>query len=283
MKIIRSVRGFRRWRQQQVLEKSVIGFVPTMGAFHLGHQSLMQKARRSCQSVVVSIFVNPLQFGPTEDLDEYPRPRQVDIAICRKEGVDVVLIPSRKEFYPADFQTSVRVSRLSKRWEGEYRNTHFQGVTTVVTKLLNLVNPHRAYFGQKDYQQCCLIKQMVRDLNQDVEIVMCQTIREADGLALSSRNGYLSPTARRKAPMLYQALHKGRTAIREREKSVETIEKMMRQHMQKDSKAKIDYLAVCHSETLDPCQEVQGRMVLLGAIRLGKVRVIDNLLVKAPT
>ena len=283
MKIIRSVRALQHWRRKQDSEKSTIGFVPTMGAFHGGHQSLIQKARRSCQSVVVSIFVNPLQFGPTEDLADYPRPRQADMATCRKEGVDVVFIPSRKELYPANFQTTVKVSRLAKRWEGEQRNTHFQGVTTVVSKLLNLVRPHQAYFGQKDYQQFCIIKQLVKDLNHDVRIVLCPTIREADGLALSSRNGYLSTTARQTAPMLYQALQQGRQAIRKGEKLITTIEKLMQKHIGKESKAKIDYLAVCHPETLEPLLYIQGRrMVLLGAIRLGHVRLIDNVLVKAP-
>ena len=282
MKIIRSVRAFQQWRRKQDLEQSTIGFVPTMGAFHEGHRSLMLKARQSCESIVVSIFVNPLQFGPTEDLDEYPRPRQADITICRKEEADVVFIPSRKEFYPADFQTTVKVNRLAKRWEGEHRDTHFQGVTTVVSKLLNLVRPHRAFFGQKDYQQFCIIQQLVKDLNHDIHIVRCPTVREHDGLALSSRNGYLSSKARRKAPVLYQALHYGRQAIRKGEKSIAKIENLMRTHVSKESMAKIDYLSVCHPDTLEPLHQIQERMVFLGAIRLGKVRLIDNVLVKVP-
>ncbi len=282
MKIIRSINGLQRWRRNQISRQVVIGFVPTMGAFHPGHQSLMQRARRSCQIVVVSIFVNPLQFGPTEDLDEYPRPLESDIALCRKEGVDVVFIPSRKELYPSDFQTSVKVSHLANRWEGAKRSTHFQGVTTVVTKLLNLVTPHQAYFGQKDYQQFCIIKQMARDLNQGTRIVMCPTVREADGLALSSRNGYLSSFARRRAPLLYQALRDGSRVIRDGEKSISKIEKVMCAHVQNDSKIKIDYLNVCDSETLLPSQDVRKTVVLLGAIRLGKVRLLDNLLVKVP-
>ncbi|WP_454064190.1 pantoate--beta-alanine ligase [Candidatus Nitrospira salsa] len=280
MKIIRTVRGLRLWRKRHSSERLGLGFVPTMGAFHIGHQSLMQRARRSCETVVVSIFVNPLQFGPTEDLGEYPRPRQTDLALCRKEGVDVVFLPSRKEFYPPDFQSSVTVSRLGQHWEGAHRRTHFQGVTTVVTKLFNLVRPHRVYFGQKDYQQFCIIKQMVRDLHQGVDMVMCPTIRESDGLALSSRNGYLSSLARRTAPVLYHALHLGASSIRDGEKSIASVEALMQSYVQKASKAKIDYLAVCHAETLEPLQRAQGRMVLLGAVRLGKVRLIDNVLVK---
>ena len=282
MKIIRSVRAFEQWRRKQDLEPSTIGFVPTMGAFHEGHRSLMVKARQSCKRVVVSIFVNPLQFGPTEDLGEYPRPRQTDITICRKEGVDVVFIPSRKEFYPADFQTTVKVGRLGKRWEGEHRNTHFQGVTTVVSKLLNLVRPYRAFFGQKDYQQFCIIQQLVKDLNHDVHIVMCPTVREHDGLALSSRNGYLSSNTRQKAPVLYQALQYGNQAIRKGEKSIAKIENMMRTYVSKESMIQIDYLSVSHPDTLEPLRQIQGSMVLLGAIRLGKVRLIDNVFVKVP-
>ena len=283
MKIIRSVIGLQRWRRSQVSRQAVIGFVPTMGAFHLGHQSLMQRARRSCQIVVVSIFVNPLQFGPTEDLDKYPRPQESDIALCRKEGIDVVFIPSHKELYPSDFQTSVEVSDLAKSWEGAQRSTHFQGVTTVVTKLLNLVSAHRAYFGQKDYQQFCIIKQMARDLNHNTGIVMCPTVREVDGVALSSRNGYLSASARRKALSLYQALCVGSQMIRKGEKSIARIEKNMHGQIPNDSAITIDYLAVCDAETLVSCQKVHKKMALLGAIRLGKVRLLDNLLVKCPT
>ncbi len=280
MKIIRTVNALRRWRNQRASEGSLIGFVPTMGAFHAGHQSLMQRARRSCQSVIVSIFVNPLQFAPTEDLNRYPRPRKADMAICKNENVDVVFLPTQKEIYPSNFQTSVTVSRLSKHWEGAHRRTHFRGVTTVVAKLFNLVSPHRAYFGQKDYQQFCIIKRMVRDLQQNVKIVMCPTIREADGVALSSRNGYLSSSARRRAPILYQALQKGRIAIHEGKNSVAVIENVMRKHVQKDPKIKIDYLTACDADMLEPLREVQGKIVLLGAVHLGRVRLIDNILLK---
>ncbi|WP_447969455.1 pantoate--beta-alanine ligase [Nitrospira sp. M1] len=282
MKIIRTIRGLQLWRARQSSRNMRLGFVPTMGAFHVGHQSLMQRARRSCEMVVVSIFVNPLQFGPTEDLDEYPRPRQTDLALCRQEGIDVVFVPSRKEFYPPDFQTSVTVGMLTTRWEGKQRRTHFQGVTTVVTKLLNLVQPHHAFFGQKDYQQCCVIKQMVSDLRQNVKIVMCPTVRESDGLALSSRNGYLSSSARRAAPVLFQALSLGASSIRAGELSSKRVEALMQAHVRKTASVNIDYLAVCHAETLEPLKRTQGKMVLLGAVRLSKVRLIDNVVVSTP-
>ncbi len=281
MRIIQSVHAFQRWRRKQANEKGLIGFVPTMGAFHAGHQSLMKRARRSTQTVVVSIFVNPLQFAPTEDLDQYPRPREADLALCRKMGVDVVVLPSQKEWYPADFQTSVVVSQLSKQWEGAKRRTHFQGVTTVVEKLLNLVKPHQAFFGQKDYQQCRIIQQMVEDLNQDIKIVMCPTIRESDGLAMSSRNTYLSQAKRQQALVLYQALSAGKKAIKDGEQSVPKIEKIMHRSLKNHSGITVDYLAVCHSETLEPLKKAQGKLVLLGAVRIGSVRLIDNLTVKA--
>ena len=281
MKVIRSVKALRRWRKQQLVEDATLGFVPTMGALHAGHQSLMKQARRSCTNVLVSIFVNPLQFSPTEDLDEYPRPRRADIAICRKEGVDAVFIPMRQEFYSADFQTFVQVHHLTKRWEGAQRSTHFQGVTTVITKLFHLVKPDRAYFGQKDYQQLCIVRQMVNDLNHDVQIVSCPTIREADGLALSSRNAYLSKPARQRAPLLYQALQAGKAAIEGGLTSVSRVKSLMRKTVTKDSRVTIDYLAVCHADTLEPLTRAQGNMVLLGAVRLGKVRLLDNLLVQA--
>ena len=283
MKIIRSVHVLRRWRRQLREEGALLGFVPTMGAFHAGHQSLMKRARRSCASVAVSIFVNPLQFGPTEDLDQYPRPRQADIAICQDEGVDAVFIPTRQDLYPSEFQTSVTVSQLATCWEGAQRSTHFQGVTTVVAKLFNMVKPHRAFFGQKDYQQLCVVRQMSSDLNYDVRIMSCPTVRERDGLALSSRNIYLSERARKRAPRLYQALQIGKAAIQKGEKFAPRIEKLMRREVAKEPNMKIDYLAVCHADSLETMKLVKGKAVLLGAVRLENVRLIDNLTVRSPS
>ena len=204
MRIIRSIRGLQVWRRNHNGQN--IGFVPTMGALHEGHLSLISQARKRCSTVVASIFVNPLQFGPKEDLAKYPRTIKSDLQLCRESGVDVLFCPSMEGFYPPDFQTSVRVTRLSQRWEGEARPTHFEGVTTVVSKLLCLVRPHRSYFGQKDYQQLLVIKQMVQDLNMDTKIIQCATIREPDGLALSSRNRYLLEVQRRRAASLSAGL-----------------------------------------------------------------------------
>ena len=279
MRIIRSIRGLQTWRRQS--ESTKIGFVPTMGALHEGHLSLIRQARRHCEIVVVSIFVNPLQFSPTEDLSRYPRPVKSDQQLCREAGVDLIFWPSNEEFYPKDFQTSVKVNRLSQRWEGEARPTHFEGVTTVVTKLLSLIRPSHAYFGQKDYQQLLVIKQMVQDLNIDTKIVRCPTIRESDGLALSSRNRYLSESQRRQAVSLSIALQLGVKTIKKGETEVRRIQNSMKEKLRKISGVKVEYLAVCDAETLEPLTSVKGEVVLLGAIQIGSIRLIDNMLIKA--
>lgn len=280
MRIIRSIRGLQVWRRKH--ENQAIGFVPTMGALHEGHLSLIRHARKHCSTVVVSIFVNPLQFGPAEDFSKYPRPVKSDQQLCREAGVDLLFSPSSEEFYPQDFQTSVSVSGLSLRWEGEARPTHFDGVTTVVTKLLNLVRPNQAYFGQKDYQQLLVIKKFVQDLNIDTKIVRCSTIRESDGLALSSRNRYLSKNQRRQAISLSGALRRGVQAIKQGATHVRTIENNMHEMLRGISGVKTEYLAVCDAETLEPLKSIKGKVVLLGAIQIGNVRLIDNMLTKRP-
>ncbi len=196
MRVIHSVRNLHSWRRKQESLDGPIGFVPTMGALHDGHLSLMQRARKHCRTVVVSVFVNPLQFGEAEDLGRYPRSFHADRRLCQEAGVDLLFAPPPEEFYPANFQTTVTVNRLTRRWEGETRPTHFQGVTTVVTKLFCLVRPHRAYFGQKDYQQSLVVNQLIHDLNLDMRMIRCPTVRESDGLAVSSRNRYLSANQR---------------------------------------------------------------------------------------
>ncbi len=253
-----------------------------MGALHEGHLSLIRQARKQCSTVVVSIFVNPLQFGPTEDLSLYPRPITSDQQLCRRAGVGIIFWPSSGEFYAKNFQTSVKVGLLSQRWEGEARPNHFEGVATVVTKLLSLVRPARAYFGQKDYQQLLVIQQLVQDLNVDTKIVRCPTIRESDGLALSSRNQYLSAHQRRQAVSLSAALRFGVQAIQSGIKQVRIIEKEMVKTLAKIKGIEVEYLTVCDAQTLEPCILAKGYMVLLGAIRVGAVRLIDNMLVKAP-
>lgn len=282
MRVIHSVRSLNIWRRTQESLDTRIGFVPTMGALHAGHLSLIQRARKHCATVVVSIFVNPLQFGPAEDLGRYPRSFKADRRLCREAGVDLVFAPRPDEFYPSDFQTTVTVNRLTRRWEGEARPTHFQGVTTVVTKLFCAVRPHLAYFGQKDYQQCLVVNRLIRDLNWDMRIIRCPTIREPDGLAVSSRNRYLSANQRTQAGLLSMALGQGVDAIKNGEHRVRPIQAKMQKMLGRNPDVHVEYLAICDANTLEPLTQVQGTVVLLGAIRLGNVRLIDNRLAHCP-
>lgn len=280
MRLLRSVRAMDTWSRAHRREGLVIGLVPTMGALHEGHRALIRRARLSCDAVVVSLFVNPRQFGAGEDLARYPRPFRRDAALCRDEGVDVLFAPSAAAIYPPGFQTSVSVPSLARRWEGEARPGHFEGVATVVTKLLGLIRPDLAFFGRKDYQQAALVRRLAADLTLGAKIVVCPTVREADGLALSSRNVYLTPEQRRAAPVLYRALRAGAAAIRRGETSAARIRSAMRRLVAKEPLAREDYLAVCDPETLEPLRRVRGRVVLLGAVRIGVVRLIDNLPVR---
>ena len=280
MRTIRSLAAMTAWNQALQREGVSIGLVPTMGALHAGHRTLIRKARLSCDAVVVSLFLNPRQFGSGEDLSRYPRQPKADAALCRAEGVDVLFAPSRASMYPAGYQTSVSVRELTKRWEGAHRPGHFEGVTTVVTKLLAIVRPTVAYFGQKDFQQSVVVRRLVEDLNLGSRIVVCPTVRDADGLALSSRNRQLTPAQRRAAPVLHETLQAGRTAILRGIRFGSQIHRAMQQKIAGEPLIKIDYLAVCDPDTLEPLARVTKTAVLLGAIRLGRVRLIDNLLVK---
>ena len=282
MKIIRTARSLAAWSERLRREGVTIGFVPTMGALHDGHRSLIRAARLRCDALVVSIFVNPAQFSPTEDLSAYPRPIARDRALCREEGVDVCFEPTARNMYPDGFQTIVTLPALARRWEGEARPHHFAGVATVVTKLFGMVRPHLAVFGQKDYQQAALIRQLVNDLNLGVAIQVRPTVRERDGLAMSSRNIYLSADERRIAPLLSQALRAGRQMIEGRMSNVAAIERSMRQTLEQAPTIHLEYLAVCEPDSLEPLSLVTDRAVLLGAVRIGSVRLIDNLLVNMP-
>jgi pantoate--beta-alanine ligase len=280
MKTIRTAKAMADWSAAHHREGITIGLVPTMGALHAGHRALIRAARLSCDAVVVSLFVNPTQFGPKEDLARYPRTPKADAALCNKEGVDVLFAPPINEIYPDGFQTAVTVPTLARRWEGERRPGHFAGVATVVAKLLAIVRPAVAVFGQKDFQQAALIRRLVEDLNLGARVIVYPTVREADGLALSSRNVYLTKGQRAAAPVLFQALKAGRAAIRSGVLSGAVIQQAMRKVVGKEPLAKIDYLAVCDPDTLEPLARVRDRAVLLGAIRIGNIRLIDNLLVK---
>ena len=259
-----------------------IGFVPTMGALHEGHRALIREARLRCDALVVSIFVNPTQFGPQEDLAKYPRPLSQDRALCRKEGVDVCFEPAVEAMYPNGFQTIVALPTIARRWEGEVRPHHFSGVATVVTKLFGMVRPQIALFGQKDFQQSALVRQLVKDLNLGVKIVVYPTVREADGLAMSSRNVYLSPDERIRAATLYKSLQTGAEAIRSGVTDGEAVRSAMAQVLKEEPALTIDYLAVCDPHTLEPLSAVTSRVVLLGAARIGSVRLIDNFLAAPP-
>lgn len=258
-----------------------IGFVPTMGALHEGHRSLIRAARAGCDHVVVSVFVNPTQFGPNEDFDRYPRPLEADLTACEAEGADCVFMPPVSEMYPAGAVTTVSVSGLTEGMCGASRPGHFQGVTTVVAKLFNVVQPDVAYFGQKDYQQAAVIKQMVRDLLYPIRIEVCPTIREADGLAMSSRNAYLRPEERRQAPILYATLTWARDQITAGQRDAAGLIPQMRQRIEASGPCQIDYVVINNAETLMPVDTIAGQCILALAVRIGQTRLIDNILVDA--
>ncbi|TKB90727.1 MAG: pantoate--beta-alanine ligase [Nitrospira sp.] len=282
MKIIRSATGMAVLSQRFLREGVRIGLVPTMGALHEGHRALIRAARLRCDTLVVSIFVNPAQFGPQEDLAKYPRALSQDRALCRKERVDVCFEPTVQAMYPNGFQTVVTLPTVTHRWEGEIRPHHFSGVATVVTKLFGIVRPQVALFGQKDFQQSALVRQLVKDLNLGVEMVVCPTVRETDGLAMSSRNVYLSPDERKRAVTLYKSLQAGARVIRRGVTDGKAVQSAMAHVLKKEPAITIDYLAVCDPSTLEPLCDVTSRVVLLGAVRIGSVRLIDNLLVALP-
>ncbi|MBK7207633.1 MAG: pantoate--beta-alanine ligase [Elusimicrobia bacterium] len=274
MKIVRSARALQalsaRWRGRG----ETIGFVPTLGALHEGHRSLVRRARRENKRVVVSVFVNPTQFGPREDLARYPRPFRRDLALCRAAGVDAVFAPSAAGFYPPGFQTWVTVEELSQPLCGPFRPGHFRGVATVVLKLLNAAQPHRAYFGEKDFQQLRVVERLVRDLDVPVRVVPCPTVREQDGLALSSRNRYLTPAERRAAPHLRLALRTAAQVLRSR-RNAPAAERAARAALARGGLRRIQYVSVVEPRTLRPW-EGRGPARIAAAIYVGRTRLIDN-------
>ena len=264
----------RRWRRAG----ESIGFAPTMGALHRGHASLIERARRENRRVVVSVFVNPTQFGPREDYARYPRAFSKDLRLCAAGGADVVYHPTAEQIYPEGFLTSVEVEGLSDVLCGESRPGHFRGVATIVLKLLETVRPARAYFGEKDYHQLAIIRRMVQDLGCDAEIVGCPTVRESDGLALSSRNAYLAPLERSAAPLLYAALKLGKRLTQDGALAPQAISARVRWQILKSIPgAGIDYVSLVDASTLKPARALRGPLRLLAAIRLGKTRLIDNI------
>lgn len=256
-----------------------IAVVPTMGALHEGHRSLMRAARPECDVLVSTIFVNPTQFAPGEDFEKYPRPLDSDLDICRSESVDLVFAPANGEMYPAGFQTHAEVEQLALPWEGARRPSHFRGVTTVVLKLFNILQPDLAWFGQKDYQQQLLIRQMCRDLNVPVEIRTSETVREADGLALSSRNAYLSNDERHRAVRISETLRLGLQQIADGAADLAAVRRDMHEYLTADSAFELEYLAIVDADTLEELETPRPRMVAIAAARLGTTRLIDNLLI----
>ncbi len=259
-----------------------IGLVPTMGALHEGHASLIRAARQQTGFVVVSIFVNPTQFGPQEDLSRYPRPLEQDIDVCGREGADFVFHPEPATIYPPGFRTYVEVTDLQDVLEGAARPGHFRGVATVVLKLFNIVRPDVAFFGQKDGQQARIIRQMVADLNVPVEVRVCPTVRAADGLALSSRNAYLDAEQRRQATVLHAALELGRSLIEGGERDPVPVRYAMEARIGAAPGAVVDYATVVDADSLRPPERLGGRVMLAVAVRLGSTRLIDNVLVDVP-
>jgi pantoate--beta-alanine ligase len=280
MKIIRDVKGMQAVAERLYREGKTVGFVPTMGYFHEGHLSLMRIARKQADVVVASIYVNPTQFGPNEDLDKYPRDFERDETLAEKEGVDILFYPDDSEMYPEGYLTYVKVHEITEILCGASRPTHFQGVTTICAKLFHIIKPHFAVFGQKDYQQAVVIRRMVRDLNFDLEIVLGPIVREKDGLAMSSRNTYLSAEGRKSALALCESLRMAEKMIQKGERSSKVLIESIRKHIQSKPFTKIDYVSIVHPETLQPLNRIEDCVVIVLAVFVGQTRLIDNAIIQ---
>ncbi len=278
MKIVGTVKEVREQVKEWKKQGLSVGFVPTMGYLHEGHKSLMEAARKDNDKVVVSIFVNPMQFGPTEDLATYPRDLDHDAALCESVGVDLIFHPEAEEMYEKDFCSFVDMTGLTEGLCGKTRPIHFRGVCTVVNKLFNIVTPDHAYFGQKDGQQLAVIKRMVRDLNMDIEIVGCPIVREEDGLAKSSRNTYLSPEERKAALILSKTVALGKE-LAKTEKDANKVVEAMKKNIETEPLAKIDYVEAVDALSMAPVEKLEGTCMLAMAVYIGKTRLIDNTLI----
>jgi pantoate--beta-alanine ligase len=280
LETIHTIEWMKQVSRQAHAEGRPIGFVPTMGALHAGHLSLVRAARAESQPVIASIFVNPTQFGAGEDFQKYPRTFDHDGKILEDAGVDYLFAPDAAEIYPSGFSTWVNVEGLSDRLEGRARPGHFRGVATVVLKLLEIVQPHRAFFGRKDAQQARIIRQMARDLRLDSEIVVCPIVREPDGLAMSSRNAYLNPEERRAATILFRALDGARISISRGERDAMRLAAAMRETIRGEPLADLDYAELVDADTLEQVTLLRGECLALLAVRIGKTRLLDNLLIE---
>jgi pantoate--beta-alanine ligase len=283
MRIFHAVKEMQLYARKLRAEGKTIALVPTMGALHEGHLSLMRKARIDCDVLVISIYVNPSQFGPGEDYRCYPRNLDHDVKLAAKVGVDIVFAPTNSEMYPPGFKTSVRVAELDERLCGGFRPHHFQGVCTIVNKLFNIVRPDYAYFGQKDAQQAVIIKRMVADLNMGIEVMVLPIVRDRDGLALSSRNSYLSPGERQAALVLYKSLQLAKELIEAGECQADVIKRRMQDLIRAEELVQLEYIAICELENLTEVSNVSPNTLIALAARVGQARLIDNYLVEGGT
>jgi pantoate--beta-alanine ligase len=280
MKLITDVKKMQSICNDLRSTKKTIGFVPTMGALHQGHITLIEAARQNNDIVIVSIFVNPIQFGPKEDFAQYPRNLKADLEICERLRVDFVFHPEERDMYPKDFDTFVEVPQFSKKLCGRFRPSHFRGVTTIVVKLFNIIKPSIAYFGQKDYQQALIIQKMVRDLNYDIRIEMLPIVRDSKGLALSSRNQYLSEDEYKASLNLSQSLNQAKDLINNGELDGLKIIEYIITHIKKEPLIKIEYVEVCDPKTLMPIKKIEDEALIAIAARVGRARLIDNILIR---
>ncbi len=279
MQVIADIGSLRHARQQS---KGVVGLVPTMGALHAGHMALVEAARQECHTVIVSIFVNPTQFGPNDDLEAYPRDLPGDLSRLETAGTDIVFTPTPALMYPPGFQTHIEVTEVTRNLEGASRSGHFRGVATVVTKLFNLVQPDRAYFGQKDAQQVVTIRRLVHDLNMPIHIIPVPTVRETDGLALSSRNQYLNVEERRAAIVLSRALNAAQAAYESGERHPDALRAAMQREIETEPRAEIDYTSAADARTLRELEAPSEQPLLLSlTVRIGQPRLLDNRLLPA--
>jgi pantoate--beta-alanine ligase len=280
MRIISGIKQMQKVSKRIRQKGQAVGFVPTMGALHAGHLSLIRKARKENDKVIVSIFVNPAQFGPKEDFKKYPRDLRADTQICRQAGVDIVFRPNLREMYPQDYRTYVNVGELSNLLCGKFRPGHFRGVATVVNKLFNIVRPEIAYFGQKDAQQAIIIQKMVKDLNMPLKIRIMPTVREENGLAMSSRNRYLTEQEKKDAAILSQALNLARRLIRRGNRDPLDIIRKMRQLISRKNNISVQYIAIVDLKGLKPQGKVKDDVLIALAVFIGKTRLIDNIIVR---
>ena len=277
LEVAPTIARVRAWRDDHRLTGRRVGFVPTMGALHEGHSRLIETARDSGDRVIVSIFVNPLQFDRKDDLERYPRTLDADLQICERLGAEVVFVPSVDEMYPSEPRCTVTVKRLTDRLCGQFRPGHFDGVATVVTKLFEIVQPDVAYFGEKDAQQLAVIRRMVTDFNMPIHIVGVPTVREADGLAMSSRNARLNPDERSKATALYRALREAESAIQDGERDARAVERRATAQIPPDGSLRLEYLEVVDPVELQRVDSINGKVLIAGALWVGSTRLIDNL------